>query len=100
MTVNAKQFEELVGSQFTADIDGKTLGLSLDSVEIKESTPTSERFALMFTSDGSEDKGQPVPQQTLSMRNDTLGQLNIFVVPVAQKDGKFFYEAVFNRREG
>ncbi|MEJ2445955.1 MAG: hypothetical protein P8Y42_21310 [Exilibacterium sp.] len=59
-----------------------------------------ERFALLFTSDGSEDKSQPVPQQTLSMRNDTLGQLNIFVVPVAQEDGKFIYEAVFNRREG
>ncbi len=100
MTVNAKQFEQLVGSQFTADIDGKTLGFSLDSVEIKESSPASERFALLFTSEGSEDKSQPVPQQTLSMRNDTLGQINIFVVPVAQEDGKFIYEAVFNRREG
>lgn len=36
------------------------------------------------------------PQQTYQMRHPRLGELGIFVVPVARRQDGFVYEAVFN----
>jgi hypothetical protein len=37
-----------------------------------------------------------LPQQTHALQNETLGLLEIFLVPLGQRDGEFLYQAVFN----
>ena len=36
------------------------------------------------------------PQQMYPMRHDKLGELGIFIVPIAQERGGFLYQAIFN----
>ena len=36
------------------------------------------------------------PQQTYAMRHEALGEVGIFLVPVAQERDGFLYQAVFN----
>lgn len=36
------------------------------------------------------------PQGTYSMRNGRLGDVGVFIVPVAQERGGFLYQAIFN----
>lgn len=36
------------------------------------------------------------PQGTYSMRHDRMGDVGIFIVPIAQEKGGFLYQAVFN----
>lgn len=50
-------------------------------------------FSLVFT--GPDD--QPLDQQTLTLRHGSLGELVLFVVPIAERDGRRHYEAVINR---
>ena len=51
-----------------------------------------ERFALYFQGPGD----LYLPQSTYRMEHDALGELDIFIVPVSQKNNQFQYEAVFS----
>lgn len=53
-----------------------------------------ERFSLIFN--GPADR--LYPQRMYPLEHDRLGRLNLFIVPVGRaQDGRFLYEAVFNR---
>lgn len=82
--------------------NGQELTLSLDSAAASKRPPlfpgARQPFRLLF----SGTPGQRCPQGTYTLRNDTLGELQIFLVPVAQRAGTdnapdtFVYEAVFS----
>jgi len=53
-----------------------------------------ESFTLLFRSMSE----TLLPQNTRKLEHDTLGQIELFLVPVGRPDGPWhFYEAVFNR---
>ena len=51
-----------------------------------------EPFALLFRA--AEADGV-LPQATYRLENDQLGELEVFIVPVAAQDGAVDYEAIF-----
>jgi hypothetical protein len=51
-----------------------------------------ERFSLFFR--GPSDIF--MPQQTYRLGHDQMGELDIFLVPVARESDGFLYEAIFN----
>jgi len=97
-TITHADFEKCIGQTFTCSLEGGVLRLILDEVRrapAKQRLPVASRepFSLFF-------KGVPehyVPQSTYKLNNDTLGETEIFIVPVANDDeGRVTYQAVFS----
>lgn len=88
-------FEPHLNTTFRLDHDeaGK---LNLELTEATDKTPegvAGEQFSLIF-------KGPPEPylaQQTYALKHPTLGQIDLFLVPVGKQEDGFLYEAYFNR---
>lgn len=91
----SQQFEKALSSTFSAEYDNKTITMTLSTVQVKERSDQTERFSLLFKSDGSEGR-TPIPQQILRVRHDSMGDLDIFIVPVSSEDPGFCYEAIYN----
>jgi hypothetical protein len=91
-------FAPAVGEAFTVEVEagGPELELRLDRlVEVPASpgAPRQEPFTLTFLGPA----GQHLPQRTYRLRHDSLGELDVFLVPVGPlADGRHQYEAVFN----
>jgi hypothetical protein len=111
--LNYATFKPLVDSTFKVKLaepipglEGMDLGpteLALELIEAKEKDDERcERFSLIF-------HGPPdrlLPQKLYSLRHDTVGELQLFLVPVGEKtegEGEnrkgvgYLYQAVFNR---
>lgn len=98
--------EELTEEAFSAQLNTtfQVEALPAQTVEIKlvevlgasNGMPTvdgQERFGLYFTGPGD----SFLQQQTYLMRHEQLGDLEIFLVPIAREADGFRYEAIFNR---
>lgn len=55
-----------------------------------------ERFSILFR--GPSDIF--VPQQTYRLAHETMGELDVFLVPVGRESDGFRYQAVFNFNKG
>jgi hypothetical protein len=68
---------------------------ALDLVEVANgySTPKQEQFSLRFRGD----RAEIFPQRIYTMKHDSIGEVELFLVPVGRDDSGTFYEAVFNR---
>lgn len=89
-----KDFQKLVGDEFIAtSAAGERLVLRLQSVERTGKAAKGHRapFSLIFHEDGH----AHLPQQTHSMKHDTLGSVDIFIVPLGPDADGMRYEAVF-----
>ena len=88
-------FEPHLNSTFQLDHE-EAGALDLELTEATDKTPEGalgEQFSLIF-------KGPPepyLPQQTYALEHPALGQMGLFLVPVAQEEDGFLYEAYFNR---
>lgn len=71
--------------------DGTALTLTLVEIEDLGSTERQEQFALRFTT------SHYLPQQTYLLTHAELGEIAIFLVPIAQEGALFRFEAVYNR---
>ena len=91
--LSAADFEPLVNQPFPLELEGAG-PMTLIEVETSARPGTTGRvpFSLLFSSDGC----GVLPQQVYRLLHDTLGTVEIFLVPVQQQDGKTLYEAVFN----
>ena len=91
-----EDFSKHVGTKFYAKLGEREVDLTLSEVRGYVPEPTEqkkmERFSLFF--DGPADSF--LPQQNFEMRHETLGQLDIFLVPIKGDENGFRYEAVFN----
>lgn len=67
--------------------------LELAEVTEKNFAPSQEMFSLIFR--GSKDA--PLEQGIYKMRHETLGEGELFLVPVAFNADGYLYEAGFNR---
>ncbi len=86
---------EYVGTDFDVSLDSDpTHPFCLNLTEIVEHVKTehNESFSLFFH--GPSDRF--VPQGIYNLKHAQLGELSIFLVPVAQDKNGFQYEAVFN----
>lgn len=72
---------------------GPPLALQLVEVRSGRSSPRQEQFALLFL--GS--PAWPLAQGLYPLRHASLGEFDLFLVPVDRDAQGFYYEAVFNR---
>jgi len=94
--VTLEHFAGCVGSGFDIDMGESSLSLTLSEARpLPESGFAGVRrspFSLMFRS-GSQ---VVLPQKLYRLKNATLGQMEIFLVPVARDKAGIVYQAIFN----
>jgi hypothetical protein len=73
----------------------QTADLELVSVTDLNSTPRQQQFALEFLAP----LDAPLYQGIFKLEHDTLGALDLFLVPIARDKEGVRYQAVFNRFE-
>ena len=87
-------FKKTVNTRFWL-VDPSLERYPLDLVECVDGylTPRQEQFSLRFRGD----PGQVFPQRIYPMEHDSIGDFELFLVPIARDDSGTYYEAVFNR---
>src|SRR2546429_8049401 len=96
VALTEKEFSQHLNSRFKLTLQDQNLELEL--IEVKAYLPQAneqsgmERFSIYFHG--------PVkirlPQSVYRLEHEQMGELEIFLVPVSQKEKGFRYEAVFN----
>jgi len=91
-----EEFSKHVGTQFYASFDDREVNLTLTEVKpylrAETTDEAMERFSLFF--DGPPDV--LLPQQSFHVRHGSMGEFDIFLVPISGDANGFRYEAVFN----
>lgn len=93
-TIRCEQFAACLNQDFEIVFPKGTLVLKLTEARPLGSRPESlrEPFALTFLG-----RSNPrLPQQIYKMRNATLGEMEIFLVPIGGDQTSCTFEAVFN----
>lgn len=89
-------FSKCLGEAFDLDMGTSSVALTLaEAIPLPETgIPGSRRapFSLMFRSALQ----IVLPQQMYRLKNRTIGDLDIFLVPVARNKEGIIYQAVFN----
>lgn len=89
-------FASHVNETFATDIDGHSAVFILLEVLPMQAHAFAgkvrEPFALLFRNEAA----VVFPQRIYTMRNEAMGELGIFLVPVARDREGFLYQAVFN----
>ena len=95
-TLTEEEFSKHVGTTFFAKVGEQEINLTLAEVKPYMPEPTEEkkmeRFSAFF--DGPADSF--LPQQSFQMRHESMGEFDIFLVPINRDEKGFRYEAVFN----
>jgi hypothetical protein len=93
--INPTMLAEYVGASFeVVDDPARTFTLTLSGVVEHVKTEQEETFSLFF-------HGPPdpfMPQAIHKLKNERMGEVSLFLVPVGQDREGFRYESVFNRR--
>jgi hypothetical protein len=91
-----EEFSKHVGTTFHTKFGEREVDLTLAEVKSYMPGPSEEksmeRFSLFF--DGPSDF--LLPQQSFPMGHDTMGDFDIFLVPINGDEKGIRYEAVFN----
>jgi hypothetical protein len=88
-------FNSCLGQPFTLVYDGSSHPLTLISVDKftnSAATGVPEAFSIVFR--GNSDL--VLEQQIYCINNDTLGDMDLFIVPIGPDDKGMRYEAVFS----
>lgn len=87
-------FEKNLATAFRIAPDSREpMELTLSQVSELRTSPGQENFSIVFR--GPADR--LLSQGTYTLAHDRLGELDIFIVPVARDEQGISYEAVFNR---
>lgn len=94
--LSAEKFQGCLNQTFHIQAEDETVAAELVEVRgLKTHTRREDKspFSLLFQGP----LGEPLPQRTYRLRNDTLGEIEIFLVPLGpDEDGKaMIYESVF-----
>jgi hypothetical protein len=92
--VECEQFAACLNQDFEVVFSDGTLAVKLSEARPLGSRPESirEPFALTFVGPAN----LRLPQGTYKMRNATLGEMEIFLVPIGADQSSSTFEAVFN----
>jgi hypothetical protein len=86
-------FSAHVNSKFHLHInDSASLGIELVEVKQQGASQSPYQFSLKF----SAPQAAPRSQGTYRLEHEALGELYLFLVPVAMDEKWLYYEAVFN----
>jgi hypothetical protein len=87
-------FEETLKTRFWLVGQGRD-SYAMDLIEVSDgySTPRQEQFSLRFRGD----RNEVLPQRIYPMKHESIGEFDLFLVPIGQDESGTFYEAVFNR---
>ena len=86
-------FQKVAGTKIEVLLAPGNVQLVLSKVIDHGSTPAHEQFSLRLLGPGD----NFLPQQIYSLRHESLGELELFLVPVGQEsDGSYQYEIIFN----
>ena len=68
---------------------------AMDLIELTNghSSPRQEQFSLRFRGD----RNKVFPQRIYPMKHDSIGEFDLFLVPIGRDESGTYYEAVFNR---
>jgi hypothetical protein len=92
--LNLAAFAGQLQTKFQMRVDpGPALELELIKVEEHQAGPGVESFSLLFRAPG----GAPPVQRIYRLTHEQLGELDLFLVPVARDGQGLYYEAVFNQ---
>jgi len=92
----------LTKSMFEGNLDTKfwlldegseTYAMELIELTNGYSTPRQEQFSLRFRGD----RNKVFPQRIYPMKHDSIGDFDLFLVPIGRDESGTYYEAVFNR---
>lgn len=87
-------FSKHLKTTFQAQLDESNhVDLELTQVSDLKRMPEQEEFSIVFLGPGDPCLGQG----TRFLKHEQMGQFAIFIVPIAQDQKGFYYEAVFNR---
>ncbi len=92
--LHKESFADCLNEAFHVRQSGSSgLDLKLTEVTVQVKTPRQETFSVSFHG-----PAQPFLQQGVyQLHNDSLGDLELFLVPIARDQDGYQYEAVFNR---
>jgi len=93
-TVTADDFEAQIGTTFAFRVDGQpAAGLTLVEVRRLGLAVDGRRqpFSLRF----EEDRDAALAQSIYPLTHEAFGDLDIFIVPLAQSGARCTYEAIF-----
>ena len=98
-SLTEEEFSKHVNTTFRLNVDGHS-PIDLDLVEVKgyphKDKPGEEkgmeRFSVYFYGPGD----IYIPQATYKLTHDAMGEMALFLVPLAHNERGFLYEAVFN----
>lgn len=86
-------FAEHLHTKFRVQLNQpESVELELVSISDGINTPVQESFALTFHG-----PALFLPQQNYIVEHERMGTFPLFLVPIAQNEDGFAYEAVFNR---
>lgn len=85
-------FEAHIGSMFRVTDVGSPLTLVLDRLEFGPSSPRQVQYALFFRAKGD----APLSQRTYHLDHQTLGEMDLFLVPVGRVESQTEYQACFS----
>ena len=87
-------FAENLNTRFwLLDERGQSHAMDLIELTNGHSTPGQEQFSLRFRGD----RDWIFPQRIYAMKHDSMGDFDLFLVPIGRDESGTFYEAVFNR---
>jgi hypothetical protein len=94
-----EEFSRHVNTKFRVNVDAPS-PIDLELVEVKgypykdqqNEQKGMERFSVHFYGPGN----AYLPQATYKLTHDSMGEIALFLVPLAQNERGFLYEAVFN----
>lgn len=94
MYLTKGMFQENLNTRFCLLAEGLE-PCAVDLVEVADGycTPKQEQFSLRFRGD----RASVYPQRIYAMKHDSIGEFELFLVPVERDDSGTFYEAIFNR---
>lgn len=92
--LNSKSFTSCLHTHFSTEAQAdETLSLELVQVNEANYSPQLENFSLIFNGP----LAPVLPQRIYHLNHESLGSMEIFLVPVGPEGQSMQYEAVFNR---
>jgi hypothetical protein len=92
--VSKEAFEATLHSEFLMQLDAdQAVSMQLVEYKLQLHNALQECFTLLFQAPGD----APNAQSLRTLQHPTLGELEMFLVPVKRTADGLFYEAVFNR---
>ena len=95
-TLTSKDFEPLLNGEFEVSCDGSPVPLTLSAIDVMEERHSRPGARLSFSLTFQGPLEPLLPQGVHTLRNEVLGALDLFLVPLGPADDGQRYEIVLS----